>query len=50
MQKKKGVAEDELVRKHHWLNGHELEKTPEIVEDRKAWYAVVHGVAELDTT
>ena len=26
-QKKKGVAEDEMVRKHHWLNGCKFEKT-----------------------
>ena len=24
-----GVIEDEIVRYHHWLNGHEFEKTPE---------------------
>jgi len=27
-QKEKGVAEDEMVRWHHWLNGHEFEQTP----------------------
>ena len=26
-QKKKGVAEDEMVRQHHQLNGHELKQT-----------------------
>ena len=25
-QKEKGVAEDEMVRWHHWLNGHEFEQ------------------------
>ena len=25
-QKEKGAAEDEMVREHHWLNGHESEK------------------------
>ena len=24
----KGTAEDEMVRRHHWLNGHESEQTP----------------------
>ena len=27
-QKEKGVAVDETVRYHHWLNGHEIEQTP----------------------
>ena len=27
-QKEKGVAEDKMVRQHHWLNGHESEQTP----------------------
>ena len=27
-QKEKGVAEDEMVGKHHQLNGHEFEQTP----------------------
>ena len=26
-QKVKSVVEDEMVRLHHWLNGHEFEKT-----------------------
>ena len=27
-QKQKGATEDEIVRKHHWSNGHKFEKTP----------------------
>ena len=27
-QKEKGTAEDEMVRQHHQLNGHEFEQTP----------------------
>ena len=26
-QKEKGAAEDEMVRWHHWLNGHKFEQT-----------------------
>ena len=26
-QKKKGATEEEMVREHHWLNGHEFEQT-----------------------
>ena len=31
---------------HHQLDGHEFEQTSEIVKDREAWHAVVHGVAK----
>ena len=27
-QEEKGATEDEMVREHHWLNGHESEQTP----------------------
>ena len=28
-QKEKGAAENEMVRQHHQLNGHEFEQTPQ---------------------
>ena len=28
----------------------DLSKLPEIVKDREAWHATVHGVTELDMT
>ena len=40
----KGTAEDEMVGWHHWLDGYELNKLQELVIDRKAWHAAVHGI------
>ena len=45
-QKVKKMAEDEMVRQHHWLNGRNLSKHWEIVEDRKAWCAAVPGFSK----
>ena len=45
-----GKIEVRWVRWHHWLNGHETEQSPDIVEDREAWCVVVHGVTEMDMT
>ena len=38
------VAENEMGRQH--LNGHEIELTLGIVENRGAWHVAVHGVAK----
>ena len=45
-QEKKRVTENEMVGWHHWLNGHELWQLQNIVKDREAWIAAVHGIAK----
>ena len=45
-QEEKGTAEDEMIEWHHRLNGHGFRWTPELVMDREAWHAMVHGVAK----
>ena len=37
------MTEDEIVRWHHKLNGHEFEKALGVVKYRGAWCAVVYG-------
>ena len=38
-----------MVGWHHQLNGHEFEQFWQIVKDREAWHAAVHGVTESRT-
>ena len=40
------MTEDEMAVWHHRLNEHEFEQTLEIVKDRGAWHAAVHGVSK----
>ena len=45
-QEEMGATEDEMAGWHHRLDGHEFEWTPELVMDREAWSAVIHGVTK----
>ena len=43
------MIEDEMFGWYHRLDGHELSKLQELVVEREAWRAAVHGVAKRCT-
>ena len=48
-QEEKGTTEDEMTGWHHRLDGHSSSELWELVMDREAWRAVIHGVAKSRT-
>ena len=48
-QEEKGTTEDEMAGGHHRFKGHELEELRELVTDREAWCAAIHGVTKCRT-
>ena len=43
------MTEDEMAGWHHRLDVHKFEELRELVMDREAWRAVIHGVAKSRT-
>ena len=48
-QEEKGTTEDEMLGWYYLLNDMSLSKLQEIVKDREAWCAAIHGVTKSRT-
>ena len=49
-QEDKATTEDEMVGWHHWLNGHELERTLKVGDGQRGLACCPWGCKELETT
>ena len=49
MWEEKGKTEDEMVGRHHQLNGHEFDEAPGDGEGQGSLCAAVHGVTKSRT-
>ena len=45
-REEKGTTEDEIAVCHHWLDGCALSELRELVMNREAWHAAIHGVVK----
>ena len=48
-QEEKRVSEDKMAGWHYQCSEHELGQTSEMVRDREAWCAAIHGVSKSQT-
>ena len=44
-----GLKEDEMVKEHHQLNGHEFDQTPGAKKNSEAQHTAVHGFPKSET-